>query len=185
MAKDTVIVAIATAAISGAVAVLVAGVGAVATSHVANIETSRKQLEYQLKRRSERQETYQTVIDLLSEFGWRVSFDKKYDVLKDFNLPFLRAANRVRVYGSPATVAAIDEIPCKWETGRRGTPNARLPEKQCPQHKTIWSSPHARTLDLARRMSKECPLPTGRRTSSRVGPWWGAGRVDPPRSPGD
>ena len=110
MAKDTVIVAIATAAISGAVAVLVAGVGAVATSHVANIETSRKQLEYQLKRRSERQETYQTVIDLLSEFGWRVSFDKKYDVLKDFNLPFLRAANRVRVYGSPATVAAIDEI---------------------------------------------------------------------------
>ena len=124
MAKDTVIVAIATAAISGAVAVLVAGVGAVATSHVANSETSRKQLEYQLKRRSERQETYQTVIDLLSEFGWRVSFDKKYDVLKDFNLPFLRAANRVRVYGSPATVAAIDEIQLALQMGNRAKGDA-------------------------------------------------------------
>jgi hypothetical protein len=110
MAKDTIIVAIATAAISGAVAVLVAGVGAYTTSHVANIETSRKQLEYQLKRRSERQETYQAAIDLLTDFGWRTTTDRKYDVVRDFTIPFVRAANRVRVYGSPAAVAAIDEI---------------------------------------------------------------------------
>jgi hypothetical protein len=44
---------IATAAISGAVAVLVGGLGAFTTTHVANVETNRKILEYSLKRRSE------------------------------------------------------------------------------------------------------------------------------------
>jgi hypothetical protein len=47
---------------------------------------------------------------LLSEFGWRASGDRKYDVVRDFNVPFLRAANRVRIYGSPASIAAVDEI---------------------------------------------------------------------------
>lgn len=101
---------IGTTAISGAIAVLVAGVGAFTTTHVANVETNRKILEYQLKRRSERQETYQTAIDLLSELDWRQAYDRKYDVVRDFTMPFLRAANRVRVYGSPESVAAMDEI---------------------------------------------------------------------------
>jgi hypothetical protein len=99
----------ATTAISGAVAVLVAGVGAFTTTHVANVETSRKTLEYQLKRRNERQETYQTAIDLLTDWGWRSS-DRKYDVVHEFTIPFVRAANRVQVYGSPASIAAMDEI---------------------------------------------------------------------------
>jgi hypothetical protein len=101
---------IATAAISGAVAVLVAGVTTFATFHVANVETERKKVEYQLKRRSERQETYQRAIDLLTDRGWRTISDRKYDVAREFTIPFVQAVNRVRVYGRPASVAAMDEI---------------------------------------------------------------------------
>jgi hypothetical protein len=108
MASDVTL--IATAAISGAVAVLVAGVGAFTTTQVANLETSRKSLEYQLKRRSERQETYQTAIDLLTDRGWRQISDPKYDIVREFTVPFVRTANRVRVYGGPASIAAMDEI---------------------------------------------------------------------------
>jgi hypothetical protein len=100
---------IATAAISGTVAVLVGGLGAFTTTHVANVETNRKILEYSLKRRSERQETYKTAIDLLTDWGWR-SDDRKYDVVHEFTIPFVRAANHVRIYGSPASIAAMDEI---------------------------------------------------------------------------
>jgi hypothetical protein len=35
---------------------------------------------------------------------------RKYDVVREFTIPFVRAANRVRVYGSPASIAAMDEI---------------------------------------------------------------------------
>ena len=108
MSSDVTV--IATAAISGAVAVLVAAVGAFTTTHVANVETSRKNLEYHLKRRSERQETYQTAIDLLTDRGWREASDRKYDIIREFTIPFVRVANRVRVYGSPASIAAMDEI---------------------------------------------------------------------------
>src|ERR1700730_7869177 len=30
--------------------------------------------------------------------------------VREFTIPFVRAANRVRVYGSPASIAAMDEI---------------------------------------------------------------------------
>jgi hypothetical protein len=100
---------ISTSAISGAVAVLAALVGAYATGRSANMETRRQQWEYRQKRRSERQETYQTAIDLLTDWGWRHE-DKKFDVVRDFTILFVRAANRVRVYGSPASVAAMDEL---------------------------------------------------------------------------
>jgi hypothetical protein len=109
---------------TGVVAVLVAGIGAFSTTEVANIETSRKQLEYQMKRRSERQETYQTVIDLLSDFGWRAGADRKFDVIRDFNMPFLHAANRVRVYGSPGTISAIDEIQLAFQMTNRAKSDA-------------------------------------------------------------
>ena len=108
MASDVTV--IATAAISGAVAVLVAGVGAFTTTQVANVEASRKSLEDQMKRRSERKETYQAAIDLLTDLGWREISDRKYDVVREFTIPFVRTANRVRVYGSPASIAAMDEI---------------------------------------------------------------------------
>lgn len=101
---------IITAAISGAVTVLVAGVTTFTTFHVASVETDRKRLEYQLKRRSERQETYQKAIDLLTDRGWRTISDRKYDIVREFTIPFVQAANRVRIYGSPASVSAIDDI---------------------------------------------------------------------------
>ena len=65
---------VTTAVISGAIALLVAAVGALSTAYVTSVETNRKNLEYELKRRSERQETYQTAIDLLTDFGWPVDF---------------------------------------------------------------------------------------------------------------
>jgi hypothetical protein len=40
----------------------------------------------------------------------RVGSDRGYNIIRDFNVPFVRAANRVRVYGSPASIAAMDEI---------------------------------------------------------------------------
>jgi len=99
------------AAISGALVVLAAVVGAFATLYAADIETSRKKLEYQLKRRSERLETYQRSIDLLTDYGWRNVNGRKYDdVVTEFTIPFVRSANRVRVHGSPASIAAMDEV---------------------------------------------------------------------------
>jgi hypothetical protein len=65
--------------------------------------------EVELRRRDSRLETYQKAIDLLTDFGWR-SNDKDYDVVHEFSIPFVRAANRVRVHGSPASVAAMDEV---------------------------------------------------------------------------
>jgi hypothetical protein len=62
-----------------------------------------------ISRRDERQETYQIVLDLLSDWGWRQGTND-YDVVRDFSIPFVRAANRVRVYGSPGTIAAMDAI---------------------------------------------------------------------------
>jgi hypothetical protein len=101
---------IATAAISGTVGVLAALVGAYTSAHVANVETRRRQWDYLQKRRAERQETYQAAIDLLTDWGWRQEGDPTFDTIRDFTVPFVRVANRVRVYGSPASVAAMDEI---------------------------------------------------------------------------
>jgi hypothetical protein len=102
---------LSTAAISGVVAIIVAGATTLTTIHVANIEMAQKNDELQLKRRSDRRENYQTAIDLLTDWGWR-SGDPKYNegIVREFTIPFVRAANRVRVYGSPASIAAMDEI---------------------------------------------------------------------------
>jgi hypothetical protein len=106
MADTGIVVAAVSAAFSGAAG---AFVGAFATLYGANLETRRRMLEYQLRRRSERQETYKTAIDLLTDWGWRREHPK-YDVINEFTIPFVRAANHVRVYGSPASIAAMDEI---------------------------------------------------------------------------
>jgi hypothetical protein len=102
---------LSTAAISGVVAIIVAGATTLTTIHVANIEAAQKNEELQLKRRSERLENYQTAVDLLTDLGWRIG-DPKYNhaIVREFNIPFVRAANRLRIYGSPASVAAMDEI---------------------------------------------------------------------------
>ncbi len=101
---------VAPAAFVAAVGVVFAAVvTALARSYLANVETRRHLWEYRMKRRAERQETYQAAIDLLTDWGWR-SFDPKFDIVSEFTIPFVRVANRVRVYGSPASVAAVDEI---------------------------------------------------------------------------
>ncbi len=103
------ITVIATAAISGSVGILAALVGAYASTHVAKLETLRKTQEYLQTRRSERQATYQAALDLMGDWGWRTG-DSSFDVVREFTIPFVRCANRVRVYGSPASIAAIDKI---------------------------------------------------------------------------
>jgi hypothetical protein len=104
--SDKTVVAAMIAAIA---ALFAAGFGLYQGINVANIAARQKTWEVELQRRNERLETYQKAIDLLTDFGWRYG-DKDYDVKRDFNVPFVRAANRVRVHGSPATVAAMDEI---------------------------------------------------------------------------
>jgi hypothetical protein len=101
---------IAAAAISGTVGVVAALVGAFASAHVKDVEVSQKNQEYQLKRRAERQETYQTAIDLLTDMQWRASCDFQFDMVRDFTIPFIHTANKMRVYGSPESIAAMDEI---------------------------------------------------------------------------
>jgi hypothetical protein len=101
---------LATAAISGIVGILGAVIAAFATAHVADLENRQKNFEYVLKRRHERQEAYQTAIDLLNDFHWRIAYDRRFDVVRDFNLPFLHAAGKLRVYGSPESIAAMDEV---------------------------------------------------------------------------
>jgi hypothetical protein len=127
------VTAIATAGITGSVAVLAALVGAFATVHVANVETNRRSWEYVMKRRGERQETYQKAIDLLTDFGWRAGGDPGYDVVRDFTVPFVRAANRVRVYGSPASIAAMDEI----QEGFARLNNAKNDSERAAAHEAI------------------------------------------------
>jgi hypothetical protein len=89
---------LSTAAISGVVAIIVAGVTTLTTIYVTNTQIAEKKEELQLKRRSERLENYQTAIDLLTDRGWR-SDDPKYDkaIVREFTIPFVRAVNRVRV----------------------------------------------------------------------------------------
>lgn len=87
---------------------------------VANIAARQKTWEVELRRHDERLETYQKAIDLLTDFGWRYG-DKSYDIKQAFTIPFVRAANRVRVHGSPDSVAAMDEIQvgfAKWNDAR-------------------------------------------------------------------
>ena len=93
------------------VAVIMALIGLIARRYTANAETRRRRWEYRPELRDKRQETYQTAIDLLSDWGWRGDGqDPDYDVVRDFNIPFVRVANRIRIYGSPASIAAMDEI---------------------------------------------------------------------------
>jgi hypothetical protein len=101
VSDNTVVAAI----IAAAAAVIAAGLGL----YQGELATRQNAWEAELRRRDSRLETYQKAIDLLTDFGWR-SGDKDYDVVHEFSIPFVRAANRVRVHGSPASVAAMDEV---------------------------------------------------------------------------
>jgi hypothetical protein len=101
---------IAAAAISGTVGILAALVGTFGSVYVKDVEVRQKNQEYQLKRRAERQESYQAAIDLLTDMQWRTGNDTRFDMVRDFTIPFIHAANKMRVYGSPESIAAIDEL---------------------------------------------------------------------------
>jgi hypothetical protein len=75
----------------------------------ANAETRRRQTEYQLERRKERKEAYLNAIDLVTDWQWYEG-RTDFDVENDFSMPFVRSATRIRLYGSPASIAAVDEI---------------------------------------------------------------------------
>src|SRR5438067_1115566 len=66
-------------------------------------------MEYQIERRKERKEAYLTAIDLVTDWQWREG-DPDFDVVRDFSILFVRSATRVRLYGSPASIAAVDHI---------------------------------------------------------------------------
>jgi len=89
--------------------IFAATVAALVQLYVVSAETNRQRWEYRMKRRDERQATYQAAIDLLTDLGWR-SLDPSFDVVGEFTVPFVRAVNSVRIYGSPGSIAAMDEI---------------------------------------------------------------------------
>jgi hypothetical protein len=104
----TDVTVIATTAITGGVAVLTAGIGYLAGARQVQAEDARQRLEFATRRREERRDAYQAMADLLTDYGW--SAYTAEDVATAFNKPFLHAANRVRLYGSPRAVAAVDAI---------------------------------------------------------------------------
>ena len=106
--------------VAAMIAAIAAVIAACFSLYQGVIVANEKTWEVELRRRDERLETYQKAIDLLTEFEWR-SGDKNYDVKQAFTIPFVRAANRVRVHGSPASVAAMDEIQggfVKWNDAK-------------------------------------------------------------------
>jgi len=102
---------IATAAISGGVGLTAALMQMLTNFRQTDAERDRHTADAKAQRRSERQAAYISAMDLLVDFGWDSAFPGEgYNVVESFNKPFLHAANRVRLYGSPAAVAAIDQI---------------------------------------------------------------------------
>ena len=91
MAEST----IATATIAGVVGVVGALAGLVANVLVARAETRRRNWEYQMKRRSERQEAYLAAIDLVTEWQWRQD-DSDFNVMSDFTLNVTTQVGRRR-----------------------------------------------------------------------------------------
>jgi hypothetical protein len=143
MADVTVI---ATAAISGSVGLAAAGLQAWTGRRQVDAETERQRLQYTRARREDRQKAYQTAIDLVSDFMWdSAEPPAKYDVVATFTKPFVHAANSVRVYGSPQSIAAIDGIQgALAELNSAGTDEEKA---------TAWNSLRAafdRLVDAAR-----------------------------------
>lgn len=102
---------IATAAISGGVGFGAAWLQAGAGRHAVDAERARQHETDAAARRRERQKAYQRMLDVLMDWSWNAGYaGRDYDVVEQFNKPFLAAANRVRMYGSPRSVAAVDAI---------------------------------------------------------------------------
>jgi hypothetical protein len=93
----------ASAAVAGS---LIGVLGSLLTSRM---ETWRKKDEDQNRRRDERKKAYLQAIDLLTNWQWSSEYPEP-DADKTFTLGFVRSCTRVRVYGSPASRAAVDRI---------------------------------------------------------------------------
>jgi hypothetical protein len=107
----TDVTVIATAAISGGVGLTAALMQMLTNIRQTDAERDRHTADAKAQRRGERQAAYISIMDLLADFGWDSAFPTEgYNVVEAFNKPFLHAANRVRLYGSPAAIAAIDRI---------------------------------------------------------------------------
>jgi hypothetical protein len=101
---------IATAAITGSVGLTAAALQARMARLQVQTEARRTILDGVERRRRERQDLYESTLDLLTAFTWGAGDGTSGDVLTSFTTPFVRAATRIRVYGSPAAVAAVDVI---------------------------------------------------------------------------
>lgn len=100
---------VATAAITGGVGLAAALIQARTSWRQMDAERDRHTADAVAQRRTDRQQAYLVALDLLTDFGWDTS-QQQYDVTESFNKPFLHAANRVRLYGSPAAIAAVTKI---------------------------------------------------------------------------
>jgi len=90
-----------------------------------------------MRAEGERQETYQTAIDLLTDLGWREDYDRSFGVVKDFTIPFVRAANRVLVplpRGRPPVPsrACQRSRDCAAAASRRPTASTSNPARRLP-----------------------------------------------------
>jgi hypothetical protein len=130
------VTAIAAAAISGGAALA----GAWLQAHV----SARTSAE---TRRNERKQTYATAIDLLTDFGWRSEDEPEYsaNIVREFTIPFVHAANRVRLYGSPASIAAMDEL-----QGAFAYLNAARTDEELRDAQARVAEAHNRFVDAAR-----------------------------------
>jgi hypothetical protein len=100
---------IAAAIIAGTSAVLDSVAGFAGSLYLAHTQTVQKQEEHQTKRRDERKAAYLQTINLVTDWQWRRAYnDPKAD--RDFTIPFVRSATAVRLYGSPASINAVDRI---------------------------------------------------------------------------
>jgi len=101
--------AIAAAVIAGISGVLGSLTGFTGSLYLAHNETVQKQEEHLIKRRDERKAAYIQAINLVTDWQWRrASNDPNAD--RDFTIPFVRSAMAVRLYGSPASINAVDRI---------------------------------------------------------------------------
>ena len=101
--------AIAAAVIAGISGVLGSLTGFTGSLYLAHNETVQKQVEHLIKRRDERKAAYIQAINLVTDWQWRrASNDPNAD--RDFTIPFVRSGTAVRLYGSPASINAVDRI---------------------------------------------------------------------------
>ncbi len=102
---------VGTAVISGGLALAGVGLQARTSRRQMALEKHMQEHNESEQRRLERRKVYEAAIDLLSDYSWdSADPDAQADVVDRFTKPFVQMVNRMRIYGSPESVAAVDEI---------------------------------------------------------------------------